>query len=35
LPVAQDDRRKSADQVGAHVRWIVEFLRNQERPLKE
>jgi hypothetical protein len=31
MPVAQDEWRKTADELGAHVRPIIEFLREQER----
>jgi Ribonuclease E/G family/TIR domain len=31
MPVAQDEWRKTADVLGAHVRPIIEFLREQER----
>jgi hypothetical protein len=32
MPVAQDDWRKTADELGAHVRPIIDFLRAQEKP---
>ncbi len=30
MPVAQDEWREAADQLGHHVRPILEFLRGQE-----
>jgi hypothetical protein len=30
MPVAQDEWRKAANELGAHVRPIIEFLRQQE-----
>jgi putative methionine-R-sulfoxide reductase with GAF domain len=35
MPVAQDEWRAAAEQLGAHVRPIIDFLREQERPLKQ
>jgi predicted component of type VI protein secretion system len=35
MPVDKDEWRKSADELGAHVRPIIEFLREQEKPSKE
>ena len=30
MPIAQDEWRVAADQLGEHVRPIIEFLREQE-----
>ena len=35
MPVAQDEWRKAAKELGAHVRPIIDFLREQEKPPKE
>jgi hypothetical protein len=34
MPVNQDEWRKAADQLGAQVRPIIEFLREQEEGKK-
>jgi hypothetical protein len=33
--VSQDEWRATAEELGGHVRPIIEFLRAQEKPAKE
>jgi hypothetical protein len=35
MPVDKDEWRQAAEELGAHVRPIIDFLREQEKPPKE